>query len=552
MIRRGCSLGAIAATVLATGCDAAPAAPPAPLRLGATAHFAQGWPERLWPAIGAVRAMTVREALGWRRVETRRGQYQFTPQNSAHVTRLCAMKLPVVLVIDPRNPLYDSGATANSDQAQAAFGTFVANVADHFRNCLAAIEVGNEINGASAMDGLAASDRARSHTRLMKAVWQATKPHHARVALLGGSVNTVGTGFLEALFAQGLLSWVDGIAVHPYRRTPEGLDWELAELRSAMARHGPVRPIWATEFGMAAPDQAEAADYLLRMAVLLSASGVREAQWYALADDPSFPTMGLVGANAEPKPAAATFRMLSAGLLGRGPAIRRSTGEPALYRYRFGGDREVLWGAPRSLSLPSGAVVRDSTGRAMQGPVRVGPSPIIVESPQEAELGPGEVLADSLYDYATPVWAYSATGVARDRVGLSAVHSKFATTLGFQRLGALAVNPLGMVLPAGRERVAAAMQYSVRKAARIIAEACLAPKPSGTGAAKFSVTFNSEPGQFEQVPPSGLHMAREIEASAGDTISFRARASGGPAVIAYRYRIVLAGTPAAQETLRCN
>ncbi|MFM6832704.1 MAG: hypothetical protein ACKOVA_20555, partial [Novosphingobium sp.] len=522
MMRRGCRLGALAAAVLATGCDAAPAAPPAPLRLGVTAHFAQGWPDRLWPAIGAVRAATVREALGWRRVETRRGQYQFTPENSAHVARLCAMKLPVVLVIDPRNPLYDNGTTANSDQAQAAFGAFVANVAEHFGNCLAAIEVGNEINGASAMDGPAASDRARSHTRLMKAVWQATKPRNAGVALLGGSVNTVGTGFLEALFAQGLLNWVDGIAVHPYRRTPEGLDWELAGLRNAMARHGAIKPVWATEFGMAAPDPAKAADYLLGMAVLLSASGVSEAQWYALADDPSFPTMGLVDANAAPKPAAATFGILSADLLGRGPAVRRSTGEPALHRYRFGGDREVLWGASRSLSLPSGAVVRDSMGRAIQGPVRIGPSPIIVESPHEAELGPSEVLVDSLYDYATAVWAYSATGVANDRIRLSAVHSKFATTLGVPRLGPLAVNPLGMVLSAGRERVVAAMQYSVRKPARVIAEACLAPRPSGTGTVEFNVAFNGQPGQFGQVPQGGLHIAREIA-----TRNTMARCAGG-------------------------
>ncbi|MFM6831811.1 MAG: hypothetical protein ACKOVA_15955, partial [Novosphingobium sp.] len=163
-----------------------------------------------------------------------------------------------------------------------------------------------------------------------------------------------------------------------------------------------------------------------------------------------------------------------------------------------------------------------------------------------------EVLVDSLYDYATAVWAYSATGVANDRVRLSAVHGKFATTLGVPRLGPLAVNPLGMVLPAGRDRVVAAMQYSLRKPARIIAEACLTPKSSGTGTAEFKVAFNGQPGQFGQVPQGGLHIAREIAASAGDTINFQARAKGGPAVIAYRYRIVLAGTQAARETLRCN
>lgn len=560
MIHGCCRLGAIAAAFLAAGCDAAPVAPPEPpvkLRLGVTAHFAQGWPDLLWPTISSVRAGTVREALGWRRVETVRGRHDFSLQNSGHLTRLCAMKLPVVLVIDPKNPLYDNGATADSAQAQAAFGAFVASVADRFGDCLAAIEVGNEINGAKAMSGSAAGNRAASHTRLMKAVWQATKPRHAGIALLGGSVNTVGTGFLERFFAQGLLNWVDGIAVHPYRRTPEGLDWELSTLREAMARHGVIKPVWATEFGIDDPDPARAADYLLSMSVLLSTSGIGEAQWYALADDPSFPTMGLVRTDARAKPAAATFSMLMTDLLDRGPAIRRNGDEPALYRYRFGSDHEVVWGASRSIFMPAGTIVRDSTGRRLEGHVRIGPSPVIIEGAQEAQIGPAEVLADSLYDYAKPVWSYSAaagqSGVqATGAVKLHAVNSNFATTLGAPKLGPVAVNPLGMVLPAGRNHVTTSLQYTVRTPARIIAEACLAPKPVGMGTAAFQVSSNGGAGESMSVPPNGLHIRREISAGAGEAISFATTARGGAAVIAYRFRIVLAGTRAAQEFLRCS
>ncbi len=552
MIHRCCRIGAIAAAVLAAGCDAAPAHPPAKLRLGVTAHFAQGWPETLWPAIASVHAGTVREALGWRRVETVPGRYDFTLQNAGHLTRLCAMKMAVVLVVDPRNPLYDHGATPDSAEAQAAFGAFVASVADHFGGCLAAIEVGNEINGANAMNGRAADDRAASHARLMKAVWQAAKPRHSGIALLGGSVNTVGTGFLERLFAEGLLDWVDGIAVHPYRSTPEGLGWELSELRGAMARHGTIKPIWATEFGVEAPDHATAADYLLKMAVLLSAAGVGEAQWYALADDPAFPTMGLVRMDATPKPAAATFAMLTADLLGRGAAIRGSSEEPALYRYRFGSDREVLWGAARTISIPTGAIVRNSAGKRLEGPFRIGPSPMIIESAQQSQVGSSEVLADSLYDYATPVWTYSAGRQAAALVKLRAVNSNFATTLGAPNLGPVAINPLGMILPAARSKVTTSLQYTVRTPARIVVEACLAPKPNGTGTAEFSVGSNREISPPKQVPSDGLHITREINAGAGEAINFVTSGHGGAAVIAYRFRIVLVGTRAAQESLRCN
>lgn len=552
MIGRSPRYIAVAAGLLAIGCSAAPAVPPAKLRIGVTAHFAQGWPDVLWHALGSVHARTVREAISWRRVEARSGQYDFTAQNSGHLNRLCAMKLPVVLVIDPRNPLYDGGMTADTAQAQAAFGAFVAAVADRFGTCLAAIEVGNEINGAKAMTGAAASHRADSHTRLMKAVWQVVKPRHPQVALLGGSVNTVGTGFLQALFAHGLLDWVDGLAIHPYRRSVEGLDWELAALNAAMARQGKVKPLWATEFGIATSDWHVASDYLLSMAVMMSAAGISEAQWYALADDSSFPTMGLVQSDASAKPAARTFALLAEDLLVRGPAVRIDAQDPGLFRYRFGNDREVIWGAPRAIAVPAGAVVRDSAGRRLEGTIRIGPSPIIVESGGEIQIGSTEVLADSLYDYATPVWSYAAGSSAAGLTGLRTVHSNFASSLGAPGHAPVAVNPGGMILPAGQRQMMVSLRYDLRRALRIVVQACLAPRSATSGTAEFSVATSRETIAPQPIPPGGLQFAREFSLAAGDSVNFIASARGGPAVLGHRFRIAVAGTPAARETLRCN
>lgn len=552
MIGRLAGHGIVAAGLLAVGCSAAPALPPTELRLGVTAHFAQGWPQVLWPALGSVHARTVREAISWRRVEARPGQFGFTAENSGHLDRLCAMKLPVVLVIDPRNPLYDGGMTADTAQAQAAFGAFVAAVADRFGNCLAAIEVGNEINGAKAMTGAAASHRADSHTRLMRAVWQAVKPRHPQLALLGGSVNTVGTGFLQALFAHGLLNWVDGLAIHPYRRSVEGLDWELAALNAAMARQGKVKPLWATEFGIATADPQAASDYLLSMAVMMSDAGVSEAQWYALADDPSFPTMGLVQSDASAKPAARTFALLAEDLLVRGPAVRIDVQDPGLFRYRFGNDRQVIWGAPRAITVPAGAVVRGSAGRRLEGAIRIGPSPIIVEGAGEVRMGSGEVLADSLYDYATPVWSYAAGPSSARLAGLRTVHSNFASTLGAPGLGPVAVNPGGMVLPGGQKQMMVSLRYVMRSASRIVAQACLAPRSATSGIAEFSLAISRETIALQPVPSSGLQFSREFSLAAGDSVSFIISARGGSAVLGHRFRISLAGTPAAREALRCN
>lgn len=551
---RRCS--ALVFALLAAGCEAAPqvlpVAAPAKLRLGATVHFAQGWPEVIWPTLSTVHARTVREALSWKRVEASFGNYSYSLQNAGHLDRLCKLNMPVVLVVDPRNPLYDDGTTADSPSAQAAFGAFIANVADRYGDCLAAIEVGNEINGANAMDGRAAIDRAGSHTRLMKQVWQKTKPRHPRIAMLGGSVNTVGGGFLEQLFARGLLDWVDGIAVHPYRRTPEGLQWELAAVQAAMVRHGKVKPIWATEFGIATSDPTKASDYLLSMAVMFSASGVREAQWYALADDGPFPTMGLVEADGKAKASAATFAMLASDLLSRGAAIRGELDEPSLFRFRFGNDREVVWGAPRSITVPEGAVVRNSWGALIDSPLRIGSSPIVIESSHQLKLGAKEVLADSLYDYASHHWAYAAwRGESADTV-LKMVPGKFAATLGAPQLGPVAVNPGGMVIPAGQSPITTVLRYSVRTTSRLVAQACLLPRTPQGGAVEFRISTNNKSRPTMAVTPRGLNVSQEVDVSAGDSVNFVTTARGRPAVVAYRFRVALAGTLAARETLSCS
>ncbi|MGV3510870.1 MAG: glycosyl hydrolase [Novosphingobium sp.] len=556
MIAKFISCSALAFALLATGCKAAPpalpAAEPAKLRLGVTAHFAQGWPEAIWPTLSTVHAGTVREALSWKRVESSLGKYSYNQQNAGHLDRLCALKLPVVLVVDPRNPLYDDGATADSPSAQAAFAAFIASVTGRYGDCLAAIEVGNEINGAKAINGLAAHDRAGSHTRLMKQVWQGTKLRHPRIALLGGSVNAVGEGFLEQFFARGLLDWVDGIAVHPYRRTSEGLQWELAGLRAAMARHGKIKPIWATEFGIATADTAKASDYLLSMAVLLSASGVHEAQWYALADDGPFPTMGLVQADAKAKPAATTFAMLVSDLLARGAAVPAEKGEPGLFRFRFGSDREVVWGAPRSIVFPESAIVRDSSGAPIEHPLRIGSSPIVVESSRELKLGTIEVLADSLYDYASHRWAYAAFREKSGETVLSMVPGKFAATLGAPQLGPVAVNPEGMVIPASRIPMTTELRYSVSNASQLVAQACLSPRSSQGGTVKFQISTNNKALPAMAVPPQGLKVTQEIDVAAGDRVSFVTTARGSPVVVGYRFRIALAGTLAALEPLSCS
>jgi hypothetical protein len=263
-----------------------------------------------------------------------------------------------------------------------------------------AIELGNEINGARAMAFPAGVDPTSAYVRIAATA-------HATLggtpALLGGSTNMVGTGFLRPLFAAGLLDQVDGLAVHPYRNRGEALDLEMARLNAAMDEAGKRVPVWATEFGLATTDQTTAAGELIKQATLLSASGVAQASWYALIDQAGFPTMGLFTGTAL-KDQGRAFRFVQDSVLGKGRATRIDMGDPLLFAYRFGTDTTVIWGAPRGLMLGKGTRAYGPTGLALRSPV-IGDEPIVLVG-KAFTPGTSGVVADTLLGWGGTGWRY--------------------------------------------------------------------------------------------------------------------------------------------------
>ena len=433
--------------VLAPG----PAFAQVPVRPGVTTHFSQGWLLRLLDDAKALGVATIRDSVHWGMVERSPGRVEFTEVNSGHVTRACQAGIGVLLGIEPRNRLYDGGNTAFTPAAQAAFARYVRALADRWGDCLVGVEIGNEINGLKGMTGPAAQARATAHVDLLKAVYRAVKPGHPALALLGGSANTIPTGFLARLFAAGALDWVDGIAVHPYRLQPEGLDWELARLDAAMRRGGTVRPIWATEFSQDFADPALAPAWYLKSIALLESSGISNHFWYALADQPSFPTMGLVKFDGTRKPAARAFAFAARALAPLGPARRVDEGDPALLHFRFGADTHVVWGARRSLAVPAGAAAFAADGTALPLPTRVSDEPVVIRGAATLAFGPPEVLADSLHGFARAPLGWWARRKDGSLLPLTPVDWDWTSYLGTPSMPLLAAHPaeIGTVPAAG-------------------------------------------------------------------------------------------------------
>jgi hypothetical protein len=370
--------------------------------LGVNTHFDQGWPLPAMDQAKQAGAGGLRDTITWGKVEKSPGRYDFTPTNSGYVTTACARGLPVLLILTPRNRLYDQGQTVISAEGRQAFARFAAAVAQRYP-CITAFEIGNEINGHS-LKGPILTDMPRSYVAIVDAVRSAVKPQRPDIAILSGSSLSVATGFFADMADAGLLPLVDGIVVHPYLAVPEQLPNQLERLNRLLAKAGATKPIWASEFGFYYQTPEAAPSHALKMIAILDAAGIRRADWYALRDEPWFPNMGLFDSARMPKPALDTFRLATGRLLPAGPARRIDMGDPLTFVYRFGNGPYVLWGSGRTLNFHGLAHAWDARGKAIALPAVLG-EPVVVEAPGGLDLGPPKVLADSLTGFAAPGWS---------------------------------------------------------------------------------------------------------------------------------------------------
>jgi hypothetical protein len=153
----------------------------------------------------------------------------------------------------------------------------------------------------------------------------------ARV-LLGGLFPTPAGGisledFLSALYDGGGRDLFDGVALHPYARTPRDTINRVAQARQIMRGFGdPGKPIWLTEVGWASRGTppglvvgpAVQADYVRQIFQLASDDrdrlGIAGVVWYSLNDTPGplwVGHCGLFRLDGSPKPAWEVFAQVA-------------------------------------------------------------------------------------------------------------------------------------------------------------------------------------------------------------------------------------------------
>jgi hypothetical protein len=531
------------AILLAALATAGPAS--AAMTLGVNTHFEQGWPIAALDKVRESGAHNIRESINWGKVERTAGHYDFTPANSGFLDRICAQRLSVLLVVPMRNALYDGGGPPVSTQARQAFGRFIRALVDRFP-CVDAIEVGNEINAVSAKfpDG---PDKAPNYVAVLRATREALTGTSRPVALIGGSSLSVATGFMERLFAAGMLPLVDAVAIHPYADVPEALPAQLRRLRDAMTRAGTVKPIWATEIGLEYPTPEAAPPHGWKQMALLSAEGIAHADWYALLDERWYPNMGLYK-GAEPRPALQMFQRAARSLATEGHAQRIETGDALTYAYRFGNGHSLLWASGRSIRFAPGTALVDAQGRNLATLQRLGPDPVIAAPGARWELGPVEVLADTQYQAGQAPWRAAITnpdGMDRE---LRWIDTNWASHLGAQDFPNVLLSPGLVVLPQSVRPLALVESFRSPVSGSLWVSACLI----ATKAAMPAITIMQNGRTIGQIGngAAGVQPAIELKAAAGDVIAISyARQGTGRAPVSVRRRIRILTTPQQEQVL---
>ena len=511
--------------------------------LGVQTHFNQRWHLPWMDLARRLGASRLRDGLSWSAIETRPGVYNFDPYRTDFLDKARRDGVKFLLVFDPKHPAYDDGGTPFSATGQQAFANYLAALLDRYGDLVTAIEIGNEINGKAGMTGPAASDRARSHVALLTAIHRRIKPTHPDVAVLGGSTNVIGVGFLERIFEAGGLDVMDGVAVHPYRNNAEHVDTELEAVRAAMRRHGREVPIYAPEFGDEVDSPEEASPLMLKMVAMMGAAGVRDAYWYVLSDEVWFRNMGLYTQRQALKPAGETFAWIQKQLLVGGRPERLPTDDLS-YVYRFGRAGVVVWGVRRPIRIVGSGRACDARGRSIPIPTHLDEAPVAIMGDVEIELGPCDTLADSFHQFGRAPWSYF--GARSDDVlrPLDWVYWDWTSYIGDRRLQPLAFHPLSLA-PAGSagRPVPAILRYTSPVARRIVYRAVASHRTATGDGVELVIHQGDEVLETTTLMRSEHVFERTLALEAGATVDLRVgpnQTSGGDAI---QYRVTVDRNP---------
>lgn len=276
---------------------------------GVMTHFAQGMDTDILPLLTKAGIVSVRDEHYWGHVEPKTNQFVFPERDEAYMAACASNAIAPLIAMTFENKLYDKGLTPYTPAGCDAYGRYGQALLEHYGRQIQWLEIWNEYNGTWC-SGPAASNRPAYYVQMLQHAYEKIKAVRPDVKVLGCATVVIPLPYLEGIFTNGGLAYMDAVVLHPYRGQPEGVETEIADVQAMIRKnnHGQDKPIWITETG--SHDTAEADDeagrktyekgrrhvasYLARQYALLLSCHVERIYWYLCRDYQNFVSMGLL------------------------------------------------------------------------------------------------------------------------------------------------------------------------------------------------------------------------------------------------------------------
>jgi polysaccharide biosynthesis protein PslG len=341
-----------------------------PAGVGVNIHFNRGHEKDL-DMIAVAGFKFVRMDLSWAETEGKKDEFDWSAYDEL-TANLDRRGIRAYYILDYSNPLYEESAnnrnpvTGQQERSTispqhpdslAAYARWAAAAAKHFQGRGVILEIWNEPN----ISFWKPKPDVQQYTALALAACRAIREADPQATIVAPATSEFPWDFLETFLKSGVLEYLDGVSVHPYRapkQSPETAAADFRRLRELIARYAPGRsiPVISGEWGYSSntsgvSPQAQAA-FIARQQLSNLASGIPLSIWYDWKNDGEDPAenehnFGVVGHNLAPKPAYVSIETLTHELGGYHIDRRQLSGSQndyvLLLKNATGAEKLAVW-----------------------------------------------------------------------------------------------------------------------------------------------------------------------------------------------------------------
>ncbi len=313
---------------------------PGMISSGVNIHFTEGHEKDL-DMIAAAGISYIRMDFVWHSIEKTKGVYDWSAYDTLTAS-LSKRGIRALYILDYSNPLYEPEVESKdpiTGEAQKgiaapchpesveAFSKWAAAAANRFREYNIVWEIWNEPN----ITFWRPAPDIDQYLNLAFATCKAIRSVDPGAIIIGPATSQIPVPFIESFLASGILEYIDGVSVHPYRdysRSPETAIEEyrkVLELISKYSRGSKKVPIISSEWGYASATKGISVEtqaaFIVRMQLSNLLYGVPLSIWYDWKNDGTQPdnfehNCGTVTYDLEPKPAYTAINTMNRELNG--------------------------------------------------------------------------------------------------------------------------------------------------------------------------------------------------------------------------------------------